>query len=208
MKLRFDGVFAAAYEVAVVIAVLAFGRPCARRGPPRRSRSAAAEREHRDHDGDLVCGCEHAVESEFNFTYQVSCTNTAIIATRLRRGRQPEPAHGERHGTTDTWFARIFGLNHQPGARQRVQPLLVDPRGHRHRDPHGIDVHPDGLFGNCIDLDNAKDSMRTMLGMLNPPASGRHGESPPVQQVQSACGRRTTHWAATATTGRLGQRGM
>ena len=42
---------------------------------------------------------KHAVEPEsFNFTYQVSCTNTAVVGDRLQCNGQPESAHGARHG--------------------------------------------------------------------------------------------------------------
>src|SRR4029077_1455314 len=47
----------------------------------------------------------------FNFSYQVSCTNTAIVATGCNATVNPNQLTVSATGTTNTWFARIFGIN-------------------------------------------------------------------------------------------------
>ena len=110
----------------------------------------------------------------FNFTYQVSCTNTAIVATGCAAAVNPNQLTVSATGTTTTWFARIFGLNHfdltahanacSPCSSTPVDIVIAIDRT-------GSMCTPTDSSGNCIDLDNAKDGVRTMLGMLNPPAA-------------------------------------
>ena len=106
------------------------------------------------------------------YTYQTKCTATSMVATGCNAAVNPNALDGHGHGR-DGHLVRQ-DLRHRPlqrlGARECVQPLLGVARRHRRRDrPDGLDVHADGRGGNCIDLDNAKDGVRTMIGMFNPP---------------------------------------
>jgi Putative Flp pilus-assembly TadE/G-like len=129
----------------------------------------------------------------FNFTYQASCTNTAILATGCNASVNPNQLTVSASGQTNTWFARIFGISHfdvsahanacSPCSSTPVDIVIAIDRT-------GSMCTPKDSQGNCIDLDNAKDGVRTMLGMLNPP-SAQIGmvAFPPVQSTAtSACG--------------------
>ncbi len=134
--------------------------------------------------GDLLRRGEHALEPlACSFTYTTKCTTTAIIATGCTASVNPNELVVTGSGTTNTWFAKLFGITHfdRRGARERVQPVLVDARRHRDRHrPHRIDVLADRhAQGNCTDLDNAKDGVRTMLEHPQPALrAGRHGRVP------------------------------
>jgi hypothetical protein len=128
----------------------------------------------------------------FNFSYQVSCTNTAIVATGCNATVNPNQLTVSATGTTNTWFARIFGINQfnlaahanacSPCSSTPVDIVIAIDRT-------GSMCTPRDSLGNCIDLDNAKDGVRTMLGMLNPPAAQVGMVAfPPVQTTStSAC---------------------
>jgi hypothetical protein len=126
----------------------------------------------------------------FNFNYQVSCTNTAIVATGCTASVNPNQLTVSGSGTTDTWFAKIFGIDHfdlsahanacSPCAATPVDIVIAIDRT-------GSMCTPKDSAGNCIDLDNAKDGVRTMLGMLNPPAAQVGMVAfPPVQDTSSS----------------------
>jgi hypothetical protein len=126
----------------------------------------------------------------FDFTYQVSCTNTAILATGCTPGVNPNQITVSATGQTNTWFARIFGINHfdvkahanacSPCSATPVDIVVAIDRT-------GSMCTPTDSQGHCIDLDNAKDGVRTMLDLLNPP-SAQIGmvAFPPVQSTGSS----------------------
>jgi hypothetical protein len=128
----------------------------------------------------------------FNFTYQVSCTATAILATGCSASVNPNQLTVSATGQTSTWFARIFGINHfdvsahanacSPCASTPVDIVIAIDRT-------GSMCTPTDAQGNCTDLDNAKDGVRTMLNMLNPPSTQIGMVAfPPVQDTAaSAC---------------------
>jgi hypothetical protein len=128
----------------------------------------------------------------FNFSYQVSCTNTAVVATGCTAAVNPNQLTVSATGQTQTWFARIFGINHfdltahanacSPCSSTPVDIVIAIDRT-------GSMCTPTDSAGNCIDLDNAKDGVRTMLGILNPPAAEVGMVAfPPVQSTgTSAC---------------------
>ena len=96
-------------------------------------------------------------------------------------------------GTTNTWFARMFGIDHfnvsahanacSPCSSAPVDIMLAIDRT-------GSMCTPTDSHGNCTDLDNAKDGVRTMLGILNPPVAEIGMLAfPPVQTTSSnVCG--------------------
>ena len=121
----------------------------------------------------------------FGFTYQVSCTATAISAVGCNAAVNPNQLTVSGTASTNTWFAKIFGINHfnvathanacSPCASTPVDIVLAIDRT-------GSMCSPTGAGGTCTDLNNAKDGIRTMLGLLSPPAA-QVGmvEFPPVQ---------------------------
>ena len=128
----------------------------------------------------------------FSFTYTTTCTATAVVATGCVSTVNPNQLTVAGTASTNTWFAKIFGINHFDvvHARERVQSVLVDAGRHRDRvDRTGSMCSPTDSSGNCIDLDNAKDGIRTMLSDLNPPyAQIGMVAFPPVQTTStSAC---------------------
>ncbi len=50
--------------------------------------------------------------SSFNFTYQVKCTNTAVVATGCDPSVNPNQLTVSGTAVTDSWFARLFGVTH------------------------------------------------------------------------------------------------
>jgi Flp pilus assembly protein TadG len=125
----------------------------------------------------------------FNFTYQTKCTATAVIATGCSAAVNPNALVVTGSVSTNTWFAKIFGINHfdvsahanacSPCSSTPVDIVLAVDRT-------GSMCTPKGPGGECTDLDNAKDGIRTMLGMMNPPAA-QIGmlDFPPVQSTAS-----------------------
>ena len=73
--------------------------------------------------------------------------------------------------TTPTWFANVLGFNHfdvkgvatacQPCSSAPVDIMLVVDRT-------GSMCSPTGPSGECTDLDNAKDGVQTLLGIMDP----------------------------------------
>ncbi len=112
--------------------------------------------------------------SGLTFTYQVKCTNTAVIATGCNAAVNPNQLTVTGSASTNTWFAKIFGITHfdvaahanacSPCASTPVDIVLAVDRT-------GSMCSPTGPGGTCTDLNNAKDGIRTLLGMMNPPAA-------------------------------------
>jgi hypothetical protein len=126
----------------------------------------------------------------FSFTYQTSCTNTAIIATGCTASVNPNQLTVTGSGTTSTWFAKIFGITHfdlaahanacSPCSSTPVDIVIAVDRT-------GSMCSPTDSQGNCTDLDNAKDGIRTMLKDLNPPyAQIGMVAFPPVQTTATS----------------------
>jgi hypothetical protein len=128
----------------------------------------------------------------FSFSYQTACTNTSILATGCSALVNPNMLTVTGSGSTNTWFARIFGITHfdlsahanacSPCSSTPVDIVMAVDRT-------GSMCSPTDASGNCIDLDNAKDGIRTMLTDLNPPyAQIGMVAFPPVQTTStSAC---------------------
>ncbi len=129
----------------------------------------------------------------FNFTYTTTCTATAVVATGCVSTVNPNQLTVAGTASTNTWFAKIFGINHfdvsthanacSPCSSTPVDIVIAVDRT-------GSMCSPTDSSGNCIDLDNAKDGIRTMLTNLNPPyAQIGMVAFPPVQTTStSPCG--------------------
>ncbi|MDX6560812.1 MAG: hypothetical protein QOD65_626 [Gaiellales bacterium] len=124
------------------------------------------------------------------FTYQTKCTSTAVLASGCNAATNPNALVVLGTGETDTWFAKVFGIDHfnvsahanacSPCSASPVDIVVAIDRT-------GSMCQPTGAGGTCTDLDNAKDGVRTMLGMFNPP-SAQVGmvAFPPVQSTSSS----------------------
>jgi hypothetical protein len=126
------------------------------------------------------------------FTYQVKCTVTAIVATGCNSSINPNELLVTGTGATDTWFAGIFGIKHfniaaHANACSPCSSTPVDIMIALDRTGSMCDTKDSGSF--CTDLDNAKDGIQTMLGILNPPyAQIGMVAFPPVQTtLTGAC---------------------
>ena len=90
------------------------------------------------------------------------------------RGEPERSSSCPAAASTNAWFSRLFGINHfdvtahanacSPCSSTPVDIVLAVDRT-------GSMCTPTGSGGTCTDLDNAKDGIRTMLGMMNPPAA-------------------------------------
>jgi Flp pilus assembly protein TadG len=128
----------------------------------------------------------------FNFTYVTSCTATAVVATGCTASVNPNQLTVNGTASTNTWFARIFGINQfnvsthanacSPCSATPVDIVIAVDRT-------GSMCSPTGTGGTCTDLNNAKDGIRTMMTNLNPPyAQIGMVAFPPVQTTAtSAC---------------------
>jgi Flp pilus assembly protein TadG len=109
--------------------------------------------------------------SNVTFTYETKCTATAVIATGCIAAVNPNALVVSGTAQTNTWFSRIFGIDHfdvathanacSPCSSTPVDIVVaIDRTGSMcdNKDAQG-----------CIDLNNAKDGVQTMLRMLNPP---------------------------------------
>jgi hypothetical protein len=123
----------------------------------------------------------------YDFNYQAKCTNTSVIATGCDPSVNPNALEVTGTGQTPTWFARLFGMDHfdvsahaiacSPCSATPVDVVIAIDRT-------GSMCSPTGRAGECTDLDNAKDGVRTMLGILNPPyAKIGMVAFPPVQST-------------------------
>lgn len=80
--------------------------------------------------------------------------------------------------STPTWFAKIFGITHfdvkgvatacQPCSSAPVDIMLVVDRTGSMCDPTNPTRPSRGQVGMCVDLDNAKDGVQTLLGIMDP----------------------------------------
>ena len=110
--------------------------------------------------------------SSFDFTYETKCTATAVRATGCNPAVNPNALVVRGTARTSTWFASIFGIDHfdvaahanacSPCSATPVDIVVAIDRT-------GSMCSPRGSNNTCTDLDNAKDGVRTMLRMLNPP---------------------------------------
>jgi Flp pilus assembly protein TadG len=128
--------------------------------------------------------------SGLQFTYETRCTATAVIATGCNAAVNPNAMIVSGTAETDTWFAKVFGIDHfnvsahanacSPCSASPVDIVVAIDRT-------GSMCQPTGAGGACTDLDNAKDGVRTMLGMFNPP-SAQIGmvAFPPVQATSTS----------------------
>ena len=128
--------------------------------------------------------------SGLTFTYQTKCTATAVIATGCDAAVNPNALVVSGTGATNTWFARVFGIDHfnisahanacSPCSSTPVDIVIAIDRT-------GSMCTPKGPGGECIDLDNAKDGVRTMLGMFSPPTAQIGMVAfPPVQSTATS----------------------
>jgi Flp pilus assembly protein TadG len=126
----------------------------------------------------------------FSFTYQASCTNTAILATGCQAAVNPNQFTVTGTGQTNTWFAKLFGFTHfdlsahanacSPCSATPVDIVVAIDRT-------GSMCTPTGAGGACTDLNNAKDGVRTMLNNLSPPyAQIGMVAFPPVQNTATS----------------------
>ena len=112
--------------------------------------------------------------STLTFTYQTKCTTTAVLKSACNAAVNPNALVVTGTGTTDTWFAKVFGIDHfnvsahanacSPCSASPVDIVVAIDRT-------GSMCQPTGAGGTCTDLDNAKDGVRTMLGMFSPPST-------------------------------------
>ena len=129
---------------------------------------------HGDGDGDHVRGRQHAREPLRRATSRTrrSARPRPQLAGSARR--RPTRTRSPSPGTasTNTWFAKIFGIDEVRRHRARPTPAARARRPRRRRRrarPHGLDVPRPEDRDDCTDLDNAKDGVHTLLSILNPP---------------------------------------
>ena len=113
-------------------------------------------------DVTVTTGCTVASENNGWCDPDQADTNVAYHANRIQ---VVETA------TTPTWFAKIFGFDHfdvkgtatacQPCSSSPVDVMLVVDRT-------GSMCQPTGPGGSCIDLNNAKQGVQTLLGIMDP----------------------------------------
>ena len=128
--------------------------------------------------------------SSMQFSYQTKCTATAVIATGCNAAVNPNALVVSGTAQTDTWFAKVFGIDHfdVSAHANACSPCSVSPVDIVVAiDRTGSMCQPTGPGGVCTDLDNAKDGVRTMLGMFSPP-SAQIGmiAFPPVQSTSTS----------------------
>ena len=79
----------------------------------------------------------------FTFTYTPKCTATAIVATGCNAAVNPNSLVVTGTASTEYVVRRVVRLQalRRLGARERLQSVLIDARGHRRRPrPHGLHV--------------------------------------------------------------------
>jgi Flp pilus assembly protein TadG len=124
---------------------------------------------------------------KLSFTYQTKCTAQAIAAVSCV-ATAPNDLTVSGTASTDTWFARMFGINHfnvsthanacSPCSSTPVDIVIVIDR------TGSMCSETDS--GGCIDLNFAKGGVRTMLKALNPAyANVGMVAFPPVQSTSS-----------------------
>jgi Flp pilus assembly protein TadG len=127
--------------------------------------------------------------SSLTFSYTTKCTATSIIATGCVSSVNPNELVVTGSASTNTWFAKLFGISHfdvsthanacSPCSSTPVDIVIAIDRT-------GSMCSPTDSYGNCTDLNNAKDGVQTMLNILNPP-SAQVGmvAFPPVQTTST-----------------------
>ncbi len=131
--------------------------------------------------------------SNLNFTYTTKCTATAVAAgLGCSAATNPNALVVSATASTNTWFAKIFGWAHfdvkasanacSPCSSSPVDVVVVlDRTGSMCLDARTPARH------DCTDMNNAKDGVQAMLGVLNPP-SAQVGmiAFPPVQTTTTS----------------------
>jgi Flp pilus assembly protein TadG len=105
--------------------------------------------------------------SAVTFTYTTRCTAAATAATGCTATGNPNALTVTAAASTNTWFAKMFGLAHfdvtakanacSPCSSTPVDIVVV------------LDRTGSMCLPNCSDMQNAKNGVRTMLDILNPP---------------------------------------
>jgi putative Flp pilus-assembly TadE/G-like protein len=109
--------------------------------------------------------------SGLTFTYTTSCTSKALTGIGCNAATNPNALTVTGKGSTNTWFAKIFGIGHfdvaahanacSPCSASPVDVVVVIDRTGSMCDTKDTN--------GCIDLNNAKDGVHTLLSMLSPP---------------------------------------
>jgi hypothetical protein len=111
--------------------------------------------------------------SNFAVNVTTRCSAAASVATWCGPGKtyQANTIAVTETGKTPTWFAQVLGLNHfdvkgvatacQPCSSSPVDIVLAIDRT-------GSMCSPQGPNGECTDLNNAKDGVQTLLGIMDP----------------------------------------
>jgi Putative Flp pilus-assembly TadE/G-like len=111
--------------------------------------------------------------SNFAVNVTTRCSAAASVATWCGPGKtyQANTIAVTETGKTPTWFAQVLGLNHfdvkgvatacQPCSSSPVDIVLAIDRT-------GSMCSPQGSGGVCTDLNNAKDGVQTLLGIMDP----------------------------------------
>jgi hypothetical protein len=101
------------------------------------------------------------------------CSTSAINGNWCGPGKayQANTIAVTESGQTPTWFAKIFGMSHfdVKGVATACQPCSSSPVDIMLAiDRTGSMCSPTGSSGQCTDLDNAKDGVQTLLGIMDP----------------------------------------
>ena len=142
---------------------------------------------------DYAAANSPATLGTFAYTYQTKCTATSIVATGCNSAVNPNSLVVTGTVTTNTWFAGLFGLKHfnvsaHANACSPCSSTPVDIVIALDRTGSMCDTKESGT-DYCTDLDNAKDGVQTLLGIMNAPAAQIGMVAfPPVQTTgTSAC---------------------
>ena len=90
--------------------------------------------------------------STLTFTYQTKCTTTAVLKSACNAAVNPNALVVTGTGTTDTWFAKVFGIDHfnVSAHANACSPCSASPVDIVDRDrPYGLDVSAHGS-GRCM----------------------------------------------------------
>ena len=144
--------------------------------------------------------------SSFNFTYQVKCTNTSVIATGCNAAVNPNALVVNGTASTNTWFARLFGvtkfdISAHANACSPCSSTPVDiVLGSR---PHRLHVLADRGERSLHRLEQC-EGRHTHAARDDEPAgrADRHGRLPAAADHRrpTCAARRTTPSGTTATT--------
>ena len=112
--------------------------------------------------------------STLTFTYQTKCTTAVVLRAGCDPVSHPNALVVTGTGSTETWFAKVFGIDHfnvsahanacSPCSASPVDIVIAIDRTGSMCDDKNKAV-------TCEDLDNAKDGVRTMLKLFNPPSA-------------------------------------